>query len=86
MYKKIAYSLAPVASLFGIVSIAGATTYDSSTVPTAFGSVLSGLVDSIISTAISFLTDNLPVIIVLSVSVALLFWLVNKARRAISGN
>lgn len=72
-----------IASFLGISAFAATSTVD--TIPTQMGSVLDGIVQNIISTVVSFLTNNLPLIVVLSVSIGLVFWLVGKARGATRG-
>lgn len=64
---------------------AGATTSTIETIPTDLGAVLSTVVQAVISTFITFITANLPLIVVLSVTVGLVFWLIRKVRSALTG-
>lgn len=58
------------------------TVYNTSTLPTAMGGVLDGIVQVVVSTTVAFLQNNLPIIVVLGVSISFVFWLINKARSA----
>jgi ABC-type Co2+ transport system permease subunit len=84
--KRLYYAISGVVASLALALSASAETYTTSTIPTAFGSTLSGIVNDMITTVISFLTTNLPVIVILGVSVGLVFWLIRKARAALGGS
>lgn len=54
-------------------------------VATSFGSILETIVDEVTDVAITFLTNNWPLIAVISVTVGLVFFLYYKLRGAIRG-
>ncbi|MFC1789848.1 hypothetical protein ACFLYY_02650 [Patescibacteria group bacterium] len=62
-----------------------AETYTVDNIASSTGTVLDTVVQAIINVVITFLTDNLPLIIVLGVSISLVFWLIYKARNATHG-
>jgi len=70
-----------------LANLAHATTTTSTidNIPSDMGEILDTIVQAVIATVISFLTNNLPLIIVLGVSIGLVFWLVRKARGATRG-
>lgn len=83
MFKKIGIF---IASAF--VLLAGqyaSATSTVSTIPTELGSVLDEIVQAIISTFLTFISDNLPLIVVLGVTVGMVFWLIRKTRGALTG-
>lgn len=82
--KLIKYGAIVSTALFGLAGYAGAQ-YTSTTIPTTMGDVLDGVVEVIISTAVAFLQGNLPLIIVLGVSVGFMWYLIGKARGALRG-
>jgi len=49
------------------------------------GTVLDNIVQAIVYTAKTFLTNNLPLIVVFGIAIGLIFWLVRKARGASRG-
>jgi hypothetical protein len=81
--RKIALFTIPFFGLLG--TVAQAQDYTTETIVSASGTVLSTTVQAIITTAISFLTSNLPLIVVLGVAFGMVFWLIRKAINAIKG-
>ena len=81
--RKIALFVLPFFGLLG--TVAHAEDYTSETIASAAGGVLSITVQAIITTGLSFLTTNLPLIVVLGVAVGMVFWLIRKAIGAIRG-
>lgn len=73
-----------VASFLGLSALAY-TTSTVDTIPTELGNTLDTVVQNIIETAINFITNNLPLIVVLGVAVGMTFWLIRKALSAIRG-
>jgi hypothetical protein len=80
---KIALFTMPLFGMLG--TIAHAEDYTTETIASATGGVLNTTVQSIITVGISFLTANLPLIVVLGVAVGMVFWLIRKTVRAIRG-
>jgi hypothetical protein len=83
--KKLYYIIGSVFAFLGITNIAKAVEFDEDHIRASVSSALDTTVTSIISTAVDFLTNNLPLIITLGVAVGILFWLIRKAVRAIKG-
>lgn len=83
MFKKIGIFIGALAGIL-YAGYAGATT-TVSTIASELSPVLSETVQAMISVFISFVTTNLPLIVVLGVTVGLVFWLIRKARGALSG-
>jgi hypothetical protein len=75
---------APILALAGFAATAmtASADYNTSTLPSALGDVLNASVQVTISTVVAFLQNNLPIIVVLGVSISFVFWLLAKARRA----
>jgi uncharacterized membrane protein HdeD (DUF308 family) len=72
----------------GGVALAGsafAQQYSTTVIASDFSTSLSGIVDAIVGVIITFFTNNLPVIVVLAVAISMVFYFVNKARRAGKG-
>jgi hypothetical protein len=78
----VATPLLAAAGYLASAMFAKAETYSTSTLSTTFGNVLSDIVQSIIGVVVSFLSTNLPVIVVLGVCISFVFWLIYKARSA----
>lgn len=75
-------SLAAVGLLVGGVAKAD---YSTTTIASSFSDTLDGVVQAIIGTVVSFFTNNLPLIVVLGVSISLVLYFVSKAKRAGKG-
>jgi len=83
MIKKLGIFIGALAGIL-YAGYAGATSTVSS-IATDLAPVLSETVQAMISVFITFITANLPLIVVLGVTVGLVFWLIRRARGALAG-
>jgi len=84
IFKKIGVAITAVGgALLGLT--AGATTSTVDTIGTDLAPVLTSTVQALISTFISFVSANLPLIVVFGFCVGMVFWLIRMAKRGARG-
>jgi hypothetical protein len=82
--KKVAIGITSVGGmLIAFASKAATETVD--TIGTSLAPVLGSTVQALIATFISFVTSNLPLIVVFGFTVGMVFWLINKAKNGARG-
>lgn len=79
--QKLGGVVAAVAGSF-LVAMSAFADYSTTTIASSFSDTLNGVVQSIIGVVITFFTNNLPLIVVLGVSIAMVFYFIHKAKRA----
>lgn len=69
----------------GFMALSAKADYSTSTLATAFSTTLNGMVQSIITTIVTFFTDNAPLIVILGAAISLVWYFVAKAKGASRG-